>query len=61
MANNNVAIRFNKKIGFHINGYHRKLISSDREGYIDAVEMEKWIEGVVKKIRVLIFEIKIRI
>jgi len=44
MENNKVALYFYENLGFHICGYHRKLISSNKSGYIDALEMEFWVE-----------------
>ncbi|WP_455463885.1 N-acetyltransferase family protein [Candidatus Hodarchaeum mangrovi] len=44
MANNKTALCFYENLGFHICGYHRKLILSNKSGYSDALEMELWID-----------------
>jgi GNAT superfamily N-acetyltransferase len=39
MAHNLGAIGFYERLGFHISGYHRKIIKWDKN-YLDAVEIE---------------------
>lgn len=43
MAHNKEAITFYEGLGFRICGTHQRLIKWEQE-YIDAVEMERWIE-----------------
>ncbi|MFX1250018.1 MAG: GNAT family N-acetyltransferase [Promethearchaeota archaeon] len=43
MAHNKTAIAFYERLGFRVCGYHRRLVKWDEE-YLDAVEMEMWVE-----------------
>lgn len=43
MAHNHGAIAFYESLGFHVCGYHRRLVDWDGE-LLDAVEIEKWLD-----------------
>lgn len=43
MAHNKGAIAFYESLGFHVCGYHRRLVDWDGE-LLDAVEIEKWLD-----------------
>lgn len=44
MAHNRGAIAFYESLGFRVCGHHRRLIDWDGE-FLDAVEIEMWLEG----------------
>ncbi len=43
MAHNKDAIAFYESLGFHVCGFHRRLVDWDGE-LLDAVEIEKWLD-----------------
>jgi len=43
MAHNKGAIAFYESLGFHVCGFHRRLVDWDGE-LLDAVEIEKWLD-----------------
>lgn len=45
MSDNKEGINFYESLGFHVCGYHRKLVYGHEGTFIDAIEMELWLQN----------------